>query len=1133
MVDTLTEQTIDRVVELLNDAILASTDKDKVNNLRQVQELVIHNDLVDNFLDEILGFQNDALVEVRKFVVNFIEAACSKDAEFFPKLIVNLHFALNDSSPHVVKKGIHVSTLLYPKFLKWASKVKVDEILESTHEVWCNIKRYIFNLLDSSENDGVRTQCIKFMEMIVICQTKRDQWSNTDDFSLDSMENCKLVNLEQLEEEANYVFEQLLIFHGTPHISSLNLMATMQSLVILARQRSDRYLSKVIQALESLHANLPPTLAKSQVTSVRKQLKVQLTLLLKHPAAATNIQFQTQIIQLLNDLGAGQSEVYKCLQEVRKRGLKVEQANIEPKPKKIKLEPDAESSTREKLEPVLPLPSPKVTRNDANTAIDITSEDLISCLNNIANVCDLVLVSLLSLPDSMPAHFLATYTPVAAAGTPSQIKHLARLLSTQFTTTGIGKGVEEMVERAAISAKAKKSQNSEQQYQKIATLVSRGIAQEAKKQEQAQLNNQNKVKLMPTGKTLSGSVKVKQLNFEELTTELSDDMKVRMIADSVSRIIQAEERKLITCPSQLESRNKVLTHLSTEFHDHSFNVATLVRGYAFEDIRNRADLLFNLVYNEYAVAKKNGNDMSHYDNCLSFIFKELIERVDVRDRDHFLPRFFYEVPLLTPEVISQLEGMITRETSYSGITLGFSILQTLIEKKIKLRPQLLSVMLNLSILMDKPEVRAQAIKVIKYLHEIYGADVKGPIERFSLEKLQRLLDPCPIPEEPETQWTEDVIKIFLLPYLCLLPNNHKLIHDLALVYVSTIPDIKRVILRVLDVPVKGMGMDSPELLLLVETCPKGAETLVTRIIHVLTDKQPPSADLVSRVRDLYHKRVPDVRFLIPVLNGLSKREVIAALPKLIKLNQLVVKEVFNRLLGTQVESGQNYQSPLTAADLLVALHNIDPSKCDMKTVMKAISLCFAEKHIYTDEVLAIVMQLLMEQSPLPTLLMRTVIQSLSLHPRLLGFVMNILQRLILKQVWNQKKVWEGFIKCCQRTKPQSFQVLLQLPAPQLRTVFRNSPDFKPALQEHVSSFTDTQRSHLPQSILDAIFSDDGDVKEEIPQLENNEPECDGQSNSPSSSVLSQPALIPPVSIINTNVNIATVTTTNGASAMET
>ena len=61
-------------------------------------------------------------------------------------------------------------------------------------------------------------------------------------------------------------------------------------------------------------------------------------------------------------------------------------------------------------------------------------------------------------------------------------------------------------------------------------------------------------------------------------------------------------------------------------------------------------------------------------------------------------------------------------------------------------------------------------------------------------------------------------------------------------------------------------------------------------------------------------------------------------------------------------------------------------------------MCFVEKGIYTQEVLAVVMQQLMELSPLPTLLMRTVIQSLAMYPKLIGFVMNIMSRLIMKQV---------------------------------------------------------------------------------------------------------------------------------------
>ena len=64
----------------------------------------------------------------------------------------------------------------------------------------------------------------------------------------------------------------------------------------------------------------------------------------------------------------------------------------------------------------------------------------------------------------------------------------------------------------------------------------------------------------------------------------------------------------------------------------------------------------------------------------------------------------------------------------------------------------------------------------------------------------------------------------------------------------------------------------------------------------------------------------------------------------------------------------------------------------------ACNLCFAEKSIYKQEVLLLVMQQLMDMNPLPTLLMRTVLQSLAMYPKLIGFVMNIMQRLIGKQV---------------------------------------------------------------------------------------------------------------------------------------
>ena len=87
----------------------------------------------------------------------------------------------------------------------------------------------------------------------------------------------------------------------------------------------------------------------------------------------------------------------------------------------------------------------------------------------------------------------------------------------------------------------------------------------------------------------------------------------------------------------------------------------------------------------------------------------------------------------------------------------------------------------------------------------------------------------------------------------------------------------------------------------------------------------------------------------------------------------------------------------------------------------ATNLCFQEKSVYTQEVLAIVLQQLLEQTPLPVLFMRTVsvnhwwqncaysvrrrvflyskvLQSLGICPKLLSFVMTILVKLISKQV---------------------------------------------------------------------------------------------------------------------------------------
>lgn len=162
-------------------------------------------------------------------------------------------------------------------------------------------------------------------------------------------------------EEGKAALEKLLKFMVHPAISSINLTTTLGSLASIARQRP-MFMSEVVQAYETLHgkcframflycyscksfcsfdcayyyyakclflffslltetflANLPPTLAKSQVSSVRKNLKLHLVAVLKHPCS---LEFQGQISTLLLDLGMAQSEITRSTpapREQRKR----------------------------------------------------------------------------------------------------------------------------------------------------------------------------------------------------------------------------------------------------------------------------------------------------------------------------------------------------------------------------------------------------------------------------------------------------------------------------------------------------------------------------------------------------------------------------------------------------------------------------------------------------------------------------------------------------------------------------------------------------------------------------------------------------------------------------------------------
>ncbi len=135
--------------------------------------------------------------------------------------------------------------------------------------------------------------------------------------------------------------------------------------------------------------------------------------------------------------------------------------------------------------------------------------------------------------------------------------------------------------------------------------------------------------------------------------------------------------------------------------------------------------------------------------------------------------------------------------------------------------------------------------------------------------------------------------------------------------------------------------------------------------------------------------------------------------------------------------------------------------------IEAIGICFSMTDVFRSEILAVVMQQIMDEPVLPVLFLRTVgsfqvtssyrsrwhqvIQAVTTYKSLVGFVSTtLLSRLITKKIWTNPPLWEGFIRCAKAIAPASFGALLQLPKDQLRELLDKQPSLKLGLRDYVT-----------------------------------------------------------------------------------
>ena len=331
-----------------------------------------------------------------------------------------------------------------------------------------------------------------------------------------------------------------------------------------------------------------------------------------------------------------------------------------------------------------------------------------------------------------------------------------------------------------------------------------------------------------------------------------------------------------------------------------------------------------------------------------------------------------------------------------------------------------------------------------------------PIEDYSLSILRQVSSQSVVGDVPEF-----TLNTSISLFLSLCQTDPSLFHNVVDIFAVSSEDMKSSLICNSEALIKQLGMGSPVLLSMIRKISKNAEPLILRIINVISEGQIPSTDLVKSVLDRYQIQ-PDAMFLIPVLHGLKKQQILDALPNLIRLPSESVRLCMERI----IKHAHDIFSPV---ELIVRLHTLAPYHNHglVKNVSMALDFCFQESLVSDPAVLGAVLQQLIDLSPIPVLIMRTVEQILNHCASLTIFVVGLLPRLVNKKVWKIPEIWSGFLLCCIKTAPHSYSVLLNLP----RKPFKKAVDQHPELVYPLYMCLESQAYIVSRDIRAIIYDE--------------------------------------------------------------
>ncbi|KAM7535756.1 hypothetical protein Aperf_G00000097372 [Anoplocephala perfoliata] len=566
--------------------------------------------------------------------------------------------------------------------------------------------------------------------------------------------------------------------------------------------------------------------------------------------------------------------------------------------------------------------------SESSSTFEGFASHIVPKLSN-ANIADLVILSMANLPTSMPPDFKASYSALASSRSSNFSKiHLAGLLA-ELLVSWSGTGEQISSPNRTVLTNFFNTDTIKQD----ASITKTSIRPLPSHRRRAFMEDAFKriLAFNPRSDQIGPHIRSSDLDAKDaarsrillrlaLRSPRSSDLHKILFKHSLSKVEENFDLLMsLLTHEYLELRKAQISEGILK--NNGFNSST--RG--FGDAENSGVIGTHEELEFWKTGSARGEEQkSSITNLVPFqsvshsyvnLFNKILHQISKPAvKKPYMCRFFLEAPVLTPRVISFLKDYcaVPEQAEY-----GFQVVRTLIEMKpTQWREELLNLLFGFSAF-EEATVRDAAIKATSQLADS-STKWEEVVEDRAVERMRRILQPKPTSEtfadlfvKPPTlteKWTNETCKLCAQLFLGLLPRRlGKLLSTLADIYVTSKTNIQSFILQNMDAAICQINLLSPYFLSILKNCPPGAESLITRMLLVLTDplKVAPTASnrpimpplsVVKYMRCLFHERGQDVRFIIPVIVGLSKQEVIESLPQIFQLGKAYIKVVVSRLI---------------------------------------------------------------------------------------------------------------------------------------------------------------------------------------------------------------------------------------------